>query len=317
MKVSSNPNDETEWGRFNKKLKRAGAWVYKNVLPPAVSVLTGGVGMGAASAPLIKEIIRKLRGKKLQIQDENTVSECIGEIIGTGGQVAIEKLSTVLQQENPGIPADTILGRMDEVIKPVTVELEEMIDMLEEERSNMREILHGWLDEQEQRLPDESNATRAQIQAIRTGLDEKPDTIQVDLGDIKTYTKQVLTGVSDIKTFLNENLKALFRKMLGNDAMLEGKTVDDAFQLAKNHYQNEHLASRYDIPYNPARYIPPVHFEKQSRHFLQTPGDSFVETKPLFLLLGHVGLGKTWNVSWLGEHLLETQQMLPVFINLK
>ncbi|MHA1682192.1 MAG: leucine-rich repeat domain-containing protein [Promethearchaeota archaeon] len=189
MNEISRPNTGTRWGRFKNKMKRAGAWVYSNVLPLAISVLTGGIGMGAASAPLIKEFIQKLIGKKLQIHDDNTVSECIKGILGTGGQNAIKKLSTVLQNENPGIPVDTILARMDEVIKPVTDELEEMIAMLKEERGDMREILHGWLDEQEQRLPNESSATPAQIQAIRTGLGEKLDTIQVEAGNVFQLAK--------------------------------------------------------------------------------------------------------------------------------
>jgi hypothetical protein len=90
------------------------------------------------------------------------------------------------------------------------------------------------------------------------------------------------------------------------------------FNLATVHFNHQNLASRFDLPYNPDLYVRPESFFGSMTKYLSDFKDPMKKNVPIFLLLAHLGMGKTWNFAYITEYILIKRNIaIPFFINLK
>ena len=90
------------------------------------------------------------------------------------------------------------------------------------------------------------------------------------------------------------------------------------FNLATVHFNHQHLASRFDQPYNSDLYVRQELFIGSITKYLSDFKDPMQMNVPIFLLLAHLGMGKTWNFAFITEYILSLRDIaIPFFINLK
>ena len=132
------------------------------------------------------------------------------------------------------------------------------------------------------------------------------------LENINNIQSKMQFELVNFKRELSELIQAQFGQ---NDTPFN---LDSMFNLATVHFTHQNLASRFDQPYNPDLYVRPELFFRSMGKFLSDFRDPMKKNIPIFLLLAHLGMGKTWNLAYITEYLLiERDIAIPIFINLK
>ena len=86
-------------------------------------------------------------------------------------------------------------------------------------------------------------------------------------------------------------------------------SLEDLLQTSRIQFNNTRLSGKFDHPYNPSQFISTPSLEDNFLDFLRNQG-----SKPVFLLLANMGMGKTWNSAHLGIITREMKLAIPFFI---
>ena len=65
--MSDKPHKHEKWEKFKGAMKKAGKWTVKNLLPVAVSMVSGGLGLPVALGGLASELFKKFSDANLKI----------------------------------------------------------------------------------------------------------------------------------------------------------------------------------------------------------------------------------------------------------
>ena len=108
-----------------------------------------------------------------------------------------------------------------------------------------------------------------------------------------------------------QNCQAAFGK-----AVLTPSDLETMWKLATVHFNHQNLASRFDRPYNSDLYVRQELVFASINKFLSDFKDPMKNKIPIFLLLAHMGMGKTWNLAYMTEFMLNQKNIaIPFFIN--
>nr|MDO8083447.1 leucine-rich repeat domain-containing protein [Candidatus Sigynarchaeum springense] len=307
------------WERVKDGLKRAGKWALKNSIPVAISLATGGLGLGAAVAPVVSHVVSFLRKKGLAISGHAT--RLIEETITSGSENMIQELQDRIRADNQGTrgsagetlspEAVSCLVQMSigEVMPGIIEEIRAVVGTLGEQMvTDLRDVFDGWLDEQREEL---ARGRGEESVKLAKALDELENALGKELASIKSSVVSIHENVlaaaarlDGIEAAMGRLFEALCQRSLADFSL------DELVQASAVQFERTRLASRFDIPFDPALFVPLPAFDIAFISFLDQRGVA----KPLFLVLAHMGMGKTWNAVHAGMIARETRRFVPFFI---
>ena len=98
--MSDKPHKHEKWEKFKGAMKKAGKWTVKNLLPVAVSMAAGGLGLSTALGGLTTELFTKFSNANIKIPiSEDKFKEKLEELCHGEGKV-IEYLQEKLEETN-------------------------------------------------------------------------------------------------------------------------------------------------------------------------------------------------------------------------
>ena len=212
---------------------------------------------------------------------------------------------------------------VEHVMMPVISEMNTMMDIIKE-KADLQEILAGWLDEQSQLIQNQSNMiqneflqSHEQLNAIKYGMINEFKRADIRQNEILENISYVRSKMQVELSNFKQELSKLLQSVFGQTSQ-QGYDLDSMFNLATVHFNQQNLASRFDQPYNADLYVrPELYFASMSK-YLSDFKDPMKKNVPIFLLLAHLGMGKTWNFAYITEYLLIVRNIaIPFFINLK
>ena len=123
---------QKKWEKFKEAVKKAGKWTVKNLLPVAISIAAGGLGLPAAVGGLTSEIFKKLTDKKIKILIPKEVfQEKLEELCKGEGKV-IEYFQEKLEESNDG--RNRRNKRSLNKMTPVVYEMSMMMSIMKDEK---------------------------------------------------------------------------------------------------------------------------------------------------------------------------------------
>ncbi len=317
------------WERVKDGLKRAGKWALKNSIPVAISLATGGLGLTTAVAPLVSQVVSFFRGKGLEISGDAT--QQIGESITSGSENILSLLQERIQQDNrnkkgangvslsPESVSCLVQMSMGEVMPSIIEEINAVLNTFSDQMTtDFRDVFDGWLDEQRDILARDREKDAIERESERERLEEHAqhlDALEEALGDQLASIKLSVAAIHEnvlvatnrldgIENAIGRLFEVLCQRSLGDFSM------EELVQASTVQFERTRLASKHDIPFDPALFVPLPRFDMAFISFLNQRGI----LKPLFLVLAHMGMGKTWNAVHAGTIARDTRRFVPFFI---
>ena len=100
MTMDNKTNKHPKWENFKVTIKKAGKWTVKNLLPVAVSLAAGGLGLPAAISGLASGILKSFSDANIKIPlSKEVFQEKIRDLCKGKGRT-IEFLQFSLEQAN-------------------------------------------------------------------------------------------------------------------------------------------------------------------------------------------------------------------------
>ena len=214
--MEDKPHKHPKWEKFKGALKKAGKWTVKNLLPVAVSMAAGGLGLPVAIGGLASEIIKKITDAKLKISiPEETFKQKLEDLCQGQGKV-IEYLQEKLEEANEQMEPEDIKLVIEQVMTPVVSEMNTMLEIMREEKADLQELLAGWLEDQSQLIQNEYSLSHEQLSAIENEMLNEFQKI-----DLKQ--SQILENIKNIQSKMQSELINFKREL--SDSMRSGYNV--------------------------------------------------------------------------------------------
>ena len=119
--------------KFIEGLKKTGKWVLKESIPIAISMATGGLGLGAVIAPVVTDIVLKLKNRGLNVST-NAQSEISNLISGKSDDGTLNNLIEKIKVNNTihaNVSSDLgnkIKLSLNEELFPLITEIKEVLN---------------------------------------------------------------------------------------------------------------------------------------------------------------------------------------------
>lgn len=314
----------TKWDKFKGVMKVGGKFLLSKGIPVAIGLATGGVGLGPALGAMIPEIIAKLQKRGLNVPTK--ISSKIGDVIQANSADALEDLVGGLAEanENEKIGGEahskeeleTIIKlSVNEELSPYITEIKQSIQYLAKDQGHLTEILEGWMSDQEEML-----AQMQATQAIDSQMINQTNMLLQELGQsmlpLLPSIDAKLDGISSNVATMGMQLQNMEQQMtkafenLCRDRLAD-LSWEELKQVSRIQFQSIRLSGKWDDPFDPDLFLETPEITQSFNNFLTQRG----YTRPLFLTLANIGMGKTWNMVYLGMRSRDTlDSALPFFI---
>nr|MDO8117989.1 hypothetical protein [Candidatus Sigynarchaeota archaeon] len=313
------------WERTKDVLKKLGKQALVRGVPIAIGVLTGGTGLGLALGPIINGIVGKLKGSGLLVPDG--IASTITDVVRGKTDDAVKNLVNKIVESNPGRTkdgssnvADTIKLVLGEELFPVVSEIKAAIGTLAQQKGDLQDIFEDWMDEQRDALEKVQSSQSGLQDSIDQGfrftkdqLTRMEDEIGGQLIQLGTKLEAVVIGQAQttaMLTRMEKGMEAFLKEVCAGD--VSGRSLDEWFKISRVQFQQTILAGKYDAPFDSTLFVETPTLDMTLQSFVSQTGHS----RPLFLLLANMGMGKTWNVVYTGRILQQTRLAIPFFIPL-
>jgi hypothetical protein len=255
-------------------LKRAG----KGLVIASASVLAGAV-LGPVAATAVGGFISKKLGE-------------------AGVAVAQDVIDRRMEDYIMGAPGDIVrmyeTSRMEKFSKEIAEETgvseEEAAAAVQYAFRDLQTTMGGISGDLQN---DPSLLQQALILAQETDL--KIDS----LTELTQRTQQSVDEIHSMMKEMERNLDMSYRKVVGSFADPATLSYDRLMIMSRLQKQNTTLASRFDVVFDPELYVQRENDEDAFHEFMSDAG---MTDRNIFLVLGDVGMGKTWflaRLAWL------------------
>ncbi len=250
--------------------------VGKGILVAAASMVAG-----VALGPMAGGAVGSLVAKKMAELGVSIDADAIGDMIQRRIKDTPEGIARLFERKQMdglakeiarelGIRQDEAFAALQYGLRELQNTLSGIVEELKTNQSLLLEVLH---------LAQES--------------DSKIGAIMENTSRIEVSISQVDTTLRSIERQLERVFKEFSKKY--STARLDYERL---LIISRLHRQNAILASRYGICYDPDLYVPRLRDEETFEDFLSDVG---LTDRNVFLVLGDVGMGKTWFLSRLSS----------------
>jgi len=296
-------NKKTPYQKIVAALKTSGKWAVKTSVPIAISIATGGVGLGILVAPLVNRLVNYFENIGISLPDDIN-EDIISMISSSEAKVVDELIDKIFEknksnkgsiQEQEHLKNQIILGIQD-VIYPFINELNATLQELKGKQDHFEDIFEEWTVEQENILDNMTNLSEKTFnitKSILQTLDEKfMECLSSYSNQLANMENGIIKANAEIgKVIANQNLleKKLDKIFCGLcKEKLSDLELNELFQVSKLQLKKIRLHGKFEkYPFDPSLYVPDNDLEKVFDNFLD------YKAKPLFLMLATMGMGKT------------------------
>jgi hypothetical protein len=316
----------TKWEKFKSSVAEGGKFLVSKAIPVAIGIATGGAGLGVALASLVPDIINKLQQRGLKIPDE--IGKEIKNVIQAKSPEALDYLVEKITEANEESETEeSVSGKTDdelstliklsvnEELLPYITEIKKSLSALSQDQGHLTEILEGWMEEQEQILVNlqvNQSANSKVINDTNYLLNNLADRVIPQLSSIDERLDGIQTDVKIINVQLSnfeQQLMQVFETVCQN--RFEDLSWDELLQVSRIQFQSIRLCGKWDEPYDPDLFLETPALTSAFNGFLTQRGFS----RPLFIMLANMGMGKTWNTVFLGHYARDIMNgAIPFFI---
>ncbi|MHA1342053.1 MAG: leucine-rich repeat domain-containing protein [Promethearchaeota archaeon] len=319
-------NNKTNYEKIKYALKISGKYILKCSIPVAISLLSGGTGLSVALNPLISQLKEYFNKFKIKVPD--SLGNDITDLIKNAKFDLIEELINKIFDENK---AEFRLSKtqleeirinikleIQEILEPFIFELETILKHLlriENKQQYFLDILDDWMIDQQLKI-DELSKTSYKIndnlvQILNKYADEfipAIEKIESTLIEQKHGINKKLDEIMEFVININKNLERNFREIC-QEGLLE-YSLDDLIKVSEIQFQNVRLHGKFEEnPYDPNFFVNDTELEQHFNKFILS-----TSKYSIYLILAHMGMGKTWNSIHLGIWAREHKKAIPFFI---
>jgi hypothetical protein len=313
-KIKKTPSE-----KFFKVLKKTGKWALGFTLPIAVSLATGGAGIGAVAIPLVSDIVEKLnkRGLTVSKATEKKVSDAFSTLSDGLLKDIVENLTEDNSKDGSKLEAihDKAKLSVYEELSPLILEVKEVLNQLDTQQENIPEILEYWMEEQRDQLSTMAQNQEEGLQILNNIENQLLiplfDKFEKEMDQLHSEIAQTTENISVANRSLNrmeEKIDRIFSDVI--DKSLTTLPLPELLQTSRIQFQKIKLAGKFGHPYNPDLFIRTPNLDKSFRNFVQQKG----VIKPVYLILANIGMGKTWNAVHLGSTIRTEEYAIPFYI---
>ncbi len=268
--------------RVRDLLKKVG----KGIVIAAASMIAG-VTLG----PIAGGAVGSFVAKKMVELNGNIDPELTGQIIQASVMQAPHGISGIFEQR-----------RMEQLADQIATDLNiQKDDVLAALQYGLRDLQNTLTDIIEEMQTNRTLLT--DVLQLASETDSKISVLMANSMRIETSLKEIDAVLMSIERQLERSFRNITSEYSG--AKLDYERL---LTISRLHRQNALLASRYGIRYDPELYVPRSQDEDTFADFLNDLGRT---DKNIFLVLGDVGMGKTWFLARLSSLTLE--QGIPSF----
>ena len=310
----------SSWDRVKKPLKKAGKWALKQSIPVAIGIATGGIGLSAAVAPVVENIISYFRSKGLNVSNET--ESLVTKLMEEHGDNSVDLLQKMLEDDNrsnivlssglnPKEISHLIQLSINETLPDIIGEVKDLLKtFVEQNITNYKELMIEWIEEQREFIEEQG----------QTSLNAHSVTLEY-LNQMESEFSGKLSEISISLDKTNENIMNANFKLEALDEKIDRKfsslcqtslsdfSKEELMQASEIQFSKTRIASKMDIPFDANLFIKTPQLDIKFSEFLNQRNGM----KPLFLLLAHMGMGKTWNAAHLGKFSRKAG-VIPFFI---
>jgi hypothetical protein len=255
-------------------LKRAG----KGLVIASASVLAGAV-LGPVAATAVGGFISKKLGEAGVTVAQDVIDRRMEDMImGTPGDIVrlyeshqMEKLSKDVAAE-AGISEEEAAAAVQYALRDLQTTMGGISGDLQNDPSLLQQAL-----------------------ALAQETDLKIDS----LTELTQRTQQSVDEIRSMMKEMERHLDMSYRKVVGSFADPSALNYDRLMIMSRLQKQNTTLASRFDVVFNPELYVRRENDEDAFHEFMSNAG---MTDRNVFLVLGDVGMGKTWflaRLAWI------------------
>ncbi|MHA1481472.1 MAG: NACHT domain-containing protein, partial [Candidatus Thorarchaeota archaeon] len=263
-----------DWKGF---LKKAG----KGIVIAAASVVAG-ITLGPIAASAIGSFMTKKMAEMgitassnlIEYQIQDMVMDAPGSIAGIYDSHKMKKISEKVASET-GVGVEEVSVAVQYALRELQTTMSGVVEELQTDRNLMAQALQ-----------------------LAQETDEKIDT----LTDISRTTQDAIEEVRLMLRSMERGLDASYRDIVGAVSERSMLSSDRILILGKLQRQNTTLSSRFDVKYDPDLYVSRKKDEAVFEGFMSSAG---MTDRNVFLVLGDVGMGKTWFLSRLSALTIE------------
>ncbi|QEE16808.1 leucine-rich repeat domain-containing protein [Promethearchaeum syntrophicum] len=280
------PNEKSEkWKNFKKNAAKG----LKTTLKWALMI--GPVFIPAATPiSACVSFISQFLSKQLHMEiDEKQISDRLSKDTNSiSSKLITSEIINHLKTKNKSITNKKSIEIEDTLIK-LEKSLEYIQKNQERDPDSFKEVYQGFLEE----LKEENIENYSKLQKVISK--------QNDFFD--SFNQNIVGFLDDIK-------QPLWNSKFQNQKKILEYTDDDLQFFCQKQLEIEEISSRYDEPYDKERFVPVQKLEDEFERFSKNLQNK-VSKERIFLMLGHMGLGKTWNASYIGY---KYNDQIPTFI---
>ncbi len=264
-------------GKLKELLKRAG----KGIVITAASVIAG-VTLGPIAGAALGGFLSRTMGEIGVAISEEIVGEVIQGHIedsadGLTGLTTPQKMEEVASEvaERAGVDKEEVQAALQYSLRELQGAMSFVVHQLQEDHALLGEVLllARETDVKVDRLLDESSQVQDALQEVLSRLDA-----------------------------MECGLDISYRKFIGGYSDPTRLTFERLLIISKLQRQRTLVASGFGIRYDPELYVPR---QKEEARFKRFMGDAGMSDRNIFVVLGGVGLGKTWFLSRMSSQSLE------------
>ncbi|MHA2264954.1 MAG: hypothetical protein ACXAEN_21385, partial [Candidatus Thorarchaeota archaeon] len=264
-------------GRLKELLKRAG----KGIVITAASVLAGAT-LGPLAATAVGGFLSRTMSEIGMAVSEEVVGEVVKDYIEDAPDRLMELGTPQRMEEVAGDLAERTGAEKEDVQAALQYSLREL-------QGTMSFVIHEL---------KEDKALLAEVLVLARETDAKVDT----LIDHSEKTQEALQDVLTRLDSMERGLDISYRKFIGKYSDPTKLTYERLKVISKLQRQRTIVASGFGIRYNPDLYVVR---QKEESFFGKFMGDVGMSDRNVFLVLGNVGLGKTWFLTRMSELSME------------
>jgi Leucine-rich repeat (LRR) protein len=278
-------DNSQKWKNFKNKAAKG----LKTTLKWALMI--GPIFIPAAT-PISASVsfISQFLSKNINIEiDEKQISQKLSKETSTiSSKLITTEIINHIKSKNKSINNKKSI-EIEKTLTKLEKSLEYIQKKQEQDPESFKEVYQGFLEE----LKEEDKKNHSQLQ----------DIINQQKSFFESFNQNIIGFLDTMKKPLSDS------KYENQTKIFEYSDEDLKFYCQKQ-LEIEEISSRYDEPYDEERFVPILKLEEQFERFFENLQNK-VNKERIFLMLGHMGLGKTWNASYIGY---KYNDKIPTFI---
>ncbi|GIQ86061.1 hypothetical protein KIPB_007840, partial [Kipferlia bialata] len=296
-----------EWSAFKRSLSSTTIECTCPAIPAAIVFASGCQGdfVTAGLLPLAQDVCESLSSLGYSSPSVERLAATLGECLTVQGDTLLQSVCRLVSPSNIDAELEALAHvRIEGVLRPSIVQLLQLLPLLSQPDADMRPLLNGWI--AEEGTADTYSTLHQWQQLSRVGgelrcLRQNINRCILDLTKSHTAMTAVLRSyVGDMVSIASEVCSVIA------NAVLQAQCMDIEANVA--------CAALFDA----ALHVPRVSLQDIQKGYLQQVQRGAAQ-RPLMVLVGDKGMGKTWSAMHLALSCLDQADscVVPFFVSLR